>query len=60
MAIESALEEGELADGMFEVRARNIDEAIDLLVGDSPDDIEGLFIQKRDLAFLRAAKEKMS
>jgi 8-oxo-dGTP diphosphatase len=52
----SALEEGELAEGMFEVKAKNIDEAIALLEKDKPDNVEGKFIQKRDLTFLKAAK----
>ncbi len=55
--VESSLEEGELAEGMFEVKAGNIDEAISLLVNDRPDNLEGQFIQRRDLAFLKAAKE---
>src|SRR5581483_4905798 len=33
----SALEEGELAEGMFEVKAQNIDDAIALLQQDKPD-----------------------
>jgi 8-oxo-dGTP diphosphatase len=54
--VESALEEGELEEGMFEVKAKNIDEAINLLTNDKPDNLEGLFIQRRDIAFLKAAK----
>jgi 8-oxo-dGTP diphosphatase len=54
--VESTLEEGELAEGMFEVKAKSIDEAIALLAQDKPDNLEGKFIQKRDLAFLKAAK----
>jgi 8-oxo-dGTP diphosphatase len=57
--VESALEEGELAEGMYEVKAKNIDEAIALLGQDEPDNIEGKFIQKRDLTFLKAAKEAL-
>ena len=57
--VESALEEGELAEGMFEVKAESIDEAIELLENDKPDNIEGKFIQRRDIAFLKAAKEKI-
>lgn len=52
----SALEEGELEEGMFEVKAKSIDEAIALLESDKPDNLEGKFIQKRDLCFLNAAK----
>jgi hypothetical protein len=53
---ESALEEGELEEGMFEVKAKNIDEAIAILQRDKPNNLEGRFIQKRDLCFLEAAK----
>ncbi len=55
--VDSALEEDELAEGMFEVKVMNIDEAIALLAKDRPDNLEGKFIQRRDTAFLRAAKE---
>ena len=54
---ESELEEDELEEGMFEVKTKSIDEAIVLLSSDKPDNLEGRFIQKRDLAFLKAAKE---
>lgn len=54
---DSALEEGELEEGMFEVKAKSIDEAITLLTNDKPDNLEGRFIQKRDITFLNAAKE---
>lgn len=54
---DSALEEGELEKGMFEVKAKNIDEAIALLTNDRPDNLEGKFIQKRDITFLKAAKQ---
>ncbi len=57
--VASALEEGELAEGMFEVKAKSIDDAIALLTQDKPDNLEGQFIQKRDIAFLRAAKEQL-
>jgi 8-oxo-dGTP diphosphatase len=56
---DSALEEGELEEGMFEVKAKNLDEAIALLTNDKPDNLEGRFIKKRDLAFLNAAKEHL-
>ncbi len=56
--VASALEKGELAEGMFEVKATGIDDAIALLSQDKPDNLEGQFIQKRDLAFLQAAKEQ--
>lgn len=54
---ESSLEEGELDEGMYEVKAKNIEEAINLLQNDKPDNLEGKFIQKRDIAFLKAAIE---
>lgn len=57
--VESALEEGELAEGMFEIKAKSIDDVISLLSEDKPDNLEGHFIQKRDLAFLQAAKERL-
>lgn len=56
--VASALEDGELEEGMFEVKAKSIDDAIALLSQDKPDNLEGQFIQKRDLAFLQAAKEQ--
>ncbi|MET1033338.1 MAG: NUDIX domain-containing protein [Candidatus Saccharimonadales bacterium] len=55
----SALEEGEIEEGLLEVKAKSIDEAISLLEQDKPDNIEGKFIQKRDVYFLRAAKAAM-
>jgi 8-oxo-dGTP diphosphatase len=55
--IDSALEEGELEEGMFEIKAQDIDEAIALLTNDKPDNLEGKFIQRRDITFLKAAKE---
>lgn len=53
---EPSLEEGEIEEGLYEVKAKNIDEAIALLENDEPDNLEGKFIQKRDLAFLNEAK----
>ncbi len=53
--VPSALEAGELAEGMYEVKVKNIDEAITLLEKDEPNSIEGRFIKIRDLAFLKAA-----
>ena len=52
----SSLEKGELEEGMFEVKANSLDEAIATLEQDQPDNVEGKFIQKRDLCILRAAK----
>lgn len=54
---ESALEESEIAEGMVEAKATNIDMAIALLEQDKPDNLEGKFIQKRDLTILHKAKE---
>ncbi len=55
----SNLEEGELAEGMIEAKAANIDEAITLLKNDIPNNLEGKFIQKRDLTFLTEAKKAL-
>lgn len=57
--VASALEEGELAEGMFEVKATSVDDAIAILSQDKPDNVEGKFIQKRDLAFLNEAKGQL-
>lgn len=54
---EAALEEGEIEEGLHEVKVDSIDAAIALLESDKPNNLEGHFIQKRDLAFLNAAKE---
>ncbi|MEO8862808.1 MAG: hypothetical protein ABI354_00595 [Candidatus Saccharimonadales bacterium] len=56
---ESALEENELEQGMIGMRANNIDHAIKLLQSDKPNNKEGKFIQKRDLAILKAAKAQL-
>lgn len=53
----SALEEDELADGMQEMKARNIDDAIMILQQDTPHNDAGRFIQRRDICFLLAAKK---
>ena len=55
---ESALEEGELAEGMVQVKAKNLAEAIRLLESDRPDNLEGQFIQKRDVTFLKRAQQQ--
>ncbi len=55
--VESSLGEKEIAEGMVQVKVKNLDAAIDLLQQDEPDNTEGKFIQKRDLAILRAAKD---
>jgi ADP-ribose pyrophosphatase YjhB (NUDIX family) len=53
---DNALEEDEIAEQMEELKAKNIDHAVQLSESDMPDNIEGLFVQRRDLAFLREAK----
>lgn len=50
------LQESEVAAGMLEAKAKNIDEAIRILTNDEPNNLEGKYIQKRDIAFLNAAK----
>lgn len=55
--VASELEEGEIAEQMIEVKAKSIQHAIELLSADTPDNIEGEFIRKRDLYFLRAAQQ---
>jgi ADP-ribose pyrophosphatase YjhB (NUDIX family) len=52
----ATLEADEIADGLGPVTASSIDDAIELLRADTPDDYDGRFIQQRDLAFLQAAK----
>lgn len=54
--VDSSFEESELAEGMFEIKAKNIDDAISLLLNDVPNNVEGKYIQLRDIAFLKAAK----
>lgn len=54
--VPSALEEGEIEEGMFEVRAKSIDDAIAILSHDTPDNLEGRYIQKRDMSILEEAK----
>lgn len=58
--VESALEADEIEEGLQEARASSIDEAIKLFEDDTPDNIEGKFIQKRDLHFLKTAKLYLS
>ena len=57
--VASALEEDEIAEGMIGVKAKSVDVAFSLLSHDKPNNLEGYFILKRDLAFLRAAKEQL-
>lgn len=57
--VNSSLEEDELAAGMKETKANNIEEAISILQRDRPDNLEGKFIKQRDLCFLETAKESL-
>ena len=50
-------DEGELADDFEMLWVDSIDEAIQLLEGDTPTNYDGDFIHVRDLILLRAAKE---
>lgn len=53
--VATSLEEGEITEGHDEVKAKNIKEAIEILEKDRPNNYEGKFIRKRDLAILKAA-----
>lgn len=55
--MKSALEDSELRQGMYEIKAESIESAINTLEKDDPDTIDGRYIQKRDLRFLHEAKE---
>ena len=57
--VAAALEEGEIEEGLVEVKAENLAAAIALLRADKPDNLEGQFIQQRDLAFLEAAQAQV-
>lgn len=52
-----AFTEKETAHGFEIVWAKDIDEAVRLLTHDKPTDYEGKFIRRRDLAFLKTARE---
>lgn len=54
--VPATLEEGEIEEGLYEVKAKSIDEAIALLESDAPNNYEGLFIKLRDITLLKAAK----
>jgi 8-oxo-dGTP diphosphatase len=56
----AALEAGEIMDGMMEVKAGDIAEAITLLEHDVPDTLEGKFIVRRDITFLRQAERMLN
>lgn len=51
-----AFEESEISEGFEKVMASNIDQAIQTLEKDTPDNYEGMFIRLRDLRLLRAAQ----
>lgn len=53
---ESALEQGEIEEGLQHVIVNSIDEAIKLIKNDKPNNTEGEYIVERDLTFLNAAK----
>ena len=53
---EPQLEQDELDEGMIQIKARDIQHAINLLKHDKPENLEGKYIQKRDLEFLRHAQ----
>ncbi|MDQ3064901.1 MAG: NUDIX domain-containing protein [bacterium] len=57
--VEASLEEGEIEEGLHEVKASSIDEAISLLENDEPDNYECRLIKIRDTALLKKAKEIM-
>lgn len=52
----SKLDEFELSQGMQETKAASIAEAIIVLENDKPNNLEGQFIQRRDLEILKTAK----
>lgn len=55
--VPTRLEPGEIEEGAETVVAKDIDEAIRLLEQDMPTSYEGNFIQRRDLLFLRTARD---
>lgn len=46
-------------DGGFKIKWVSLDEAIQLLKADKPNDYEGMYIQIRDLTFLEEAKNNL-
>jgi hypothetical protein len=52
-------DKGEIAEG-FKLDWFSLDEAIETLENDKPDNYEGSFIQSRDITFLKKAKEILS
>lgn len=57
--VPNSLEQGEIEEQLTEVVASSIDEAIQLLENDKPDNNEGNFIRLRDLTLLRTAKDTL-
>lgn len=57
--VDSSLEDSEIEEGLVQVFADSIPAAIEILERDSPINREGQFIQKRDLAFLREALNRL-
>ena len=55
----SSLEKEELEEGIHEFKVGSINDAIKLLENDKPDNVQGRYIQKRELAFLKKARELM-
>ena len=55
----SSLEDNELEDGMEAVKVGSIDEAINILSSDKPDNLGGKFMQHRDLVILKAVKNRV-
>ena len=53
---EPQLEQGELDEGMVQIKVKDVQHAISLLMHDEPKNLEGKYIQKRDLEFLRYAQ----
>lgn len=54
---EQNLEQGELDEGHDLVVAKSIDEAIELMENDRPDNLEGKSIKHRDLTILKEARK---
>ena len=53
----SQFTQSEIEEGFEVVWASNLSAAIKLLEQDQPQNYDGLFIQRRDITFLKAAKE---
>ena len=57
---ESTLDTAEMDDGMFAIQVEDIDAAIALVESGQPDSQSGEFMQMRDAAILKAAKEHLA